>query len=272
MTAAGRLEGIFTVPTAITASVTNNGGGPTAVTFAAGTYTPTSFATYMQTALTAQRAPSGGAWTVSLSTGSSGTGLVTIAMSSGTYSITWSSTALRDLLGFTATITTQTSVTGTINHRGLWLPGCPFNCDGDPDRAPEATDTRSSKGPTGTVMTLSGTQRYEHTGLKWSHVLRARTWEGAASPAYSSFQAWVRDTQFGSGHAWFVPGSAFQIYWDNNGTDRIVGYDLNSGSGPTYGWKCSPAIARLDAHAKVVVPGWVGGLYAIEIPGVTSEG
>ena len=57
MTFDGRIEAQFTVPASTTIEVTNNGGGPTTVTIAAGTYFMTTFVAYLQTALTAQRAP-----------------------------------------------------------------------------------------------------------------------------------------------------------------------------------------------------------------------
>ena len=50
------------------------------------------------------------------------TGKTTIAASSGTFSITWSSTDLRDILGHTTNITGVTTVTGTNHCLYLWLP------------------------------------------------------------------------------------------------------------------------------------------------------
>lgn len=272
MSYGGRLEAFFTVPSAVTISVTNNGGGPTSVSIAAGSYTITSFCTYLQSALTTQRAPSSGAWSVSVSTGASGTGLVTIAMSAGTYSITWTSTLLRDLLGFTATITTQTSVTGTINARGLWLPKCPANVDGDPDVAPPTVPLSSVESPYGAVTTYSsGGYSYSHDRLNYSHVTRDRAHETAATTTYASFQQWLKDTQWAQGHSWFSVGSRFQVYWDNAGTDRILGYELNSNTGPTNGWSFSPPIVKLTDHVKMASSPWLG-MWRIELPRIVSAG
>lgn len=270
MTIGGRFEAFFTVPSAITASVTNNGGGPTTVTFAAGSYTPTSFAAYAQTALTAQRAPSGGSWSVSLSTGRTGTGLITIAMSSGTFSITWTSTDLRDLLGYTANISSQTSVTATKQHCGLWLPDCPITLRGSPARAHKQTDNRSTESPNGLVITLGGTKRYQHLDLMYSHVSAARVFEGDATTSRASLEQWLDDTQFGDGHTWFSRGSAFQAYWDNNGTDVLLGDDLNSGTGPENGWAFSPAVSDISDHVTRVGD-WLG-MWSVKFPRIVSRG
>lgn len=269
MSAGGRIEAFFTVPSAVTISVTNNGGGPTVVTLAAGSYTPTSFCTYLQGALTAQRAPSSGAWSVSLSTGAAGTGRVTIAMSAGTFSITWTSTAARDMLGYTGTITAQTSLTATTNFRGLWLPGCHVTLLGDPVSAPKVTDAQSTEGPTGTVLTLKSTSKRMHQGVAWRFVTRGRTHKNSESPAYSSFESWLDDTQFGDGHAWFSVGSGIQVYWDNAGTDAILGADLNAGGGPTDGWKMSPAIGSFSP--RLASGQWLG-LWTIELPQLVAVG
>lgn len=273
MSYGGRLEALFTVPSSVTIAVTNNGGGPTTVTIAAGVYRGiTAFCTYLQSALTTQRAPSGGGvWAVSVSTGASGTGFVTISISVSTFTITWNSTDLRDLLGFTATITTQTSATGTKNARGLWLPKCPVTCDGHPSIAPEITDSRSTEGPTGVVVTLGGTSKYRHRNLVWSHVAVDRVYEAATVGGLatcSSYQQWWKDTQRNSGHAWFSRGSAFLAYWDNAGTDTAFGADLSS-TGPTAGWTASPAIASFEPRRT---SGQWLGMWTIEIPTIVTSG
>lgn len=265
----GRWEAFFTVPTAITASV-NGGSGAQTVTWAAGSYTPTSFIAYTATALTAQAPPAAGTWSVSLSTGTSGTGLVTIARSTGSYSITWTSTALRDLLGFTANITTQTSVTGTNQHAGLWFPDCPITLDGHPSRAHKQTDNRASESPSGTVITLGGTKKYQHKNIAYSHVAMARVWEEEAATPSASLEQWLNDTQFGDGHTWFSRGSAFQVYWDDRGTDTLVGLDLNNGTGPTSGWYFSPAISDIHDHVSRVGD-WLGML-TVKFPRIISPG
>ncbi len=214
-THAGHVEAAFVVPSAITASVTNSGGGPTVVTVAAGTYVGiTAFCAYLTTALNAQRVPGvPGAWSVTVSTGASGTGKVRIQdTNEDNYSITFTSTNLRDLLGHTGNIAAQFDVTGASQARGLWIPDCPLAADGDIKQAPIASDRRTSVGPTGLTYTKRGTSRYRHTGIVWDAVARNRIWIGDETTTNQSYQRWFLDTQEGIGHAWFTPGSAFKLY------------------------------------------------------------
>lgn len=268
MTIGGRFEAFFTSASA-TATV-DAGSGAVVVTFAADTHTPTSYAAYIQMALTAQAPPAAGSWSVSLSTGRTGTGLLTIARSTGSYSITWTSTALRDLLGFTADITSQTSVTASKQHCGLWLPDCPITLKGDPSRAHKQTDNRSTESPNGLVITVGGTKKYQHQDISYSHVVQSRVYEGAATTTRASLEQWLDDTQFGDGHTWFSRGSAFQAYWDNNGTDTLLGADLNSGTGPENGWAFSPAISDISEHVTRVGD-WLGML-SVRFPRIVSKG
>jgi hypothetical protein len=268
MSYGGRIEAFFTVPSATTIAATNSGGTGTAVSLTAGNYTPTSYCAHLQSRLNAVRAPA--TWTVSLSTGPSGTGKVTIDCVGETWAITWTTAAAGTVIGYAGNIaSTSDPAVSDYNARGLWLPGCPLHLAGDPDRAPKVTDNRSSESPTGGSITLGGNKKYVHKNLRWSHVTRARMFEGSASTTYSSLQQWFDDTQFGDGHTWFARGSAFQAYWDNAGSDRILGYDLNAGAGPTNGWKLSPALDRFEPQK--VSEGWIG-MWSFVFPRLASEG
>lgn len=268
MSYGGRLEAFFTVPSGSTVAATNSGGTGTSVSLTAGSYTPTSFAAHLQTRLNAVRTPA--TWTVAVSTGSSGTGKCTIDCVGETYALTFTTAAAGTALGYAGNIssTTDPSVSD-YSCRGLWLPKCPLMIAGHPSAAPEVTDARSTYGPTGKGLTLKGTSMYRHRGLRWSHVANAQYREAAASVTYSSLEQWVRDTQWGDGHSWFTPGSAFQIYWSNNGTDELVGLDLNSGSGPTYGWTAQPAISTLELEPRTE---GLLSYFSFAIPAIVSEG
>jgi len=262
----------MTVPSGVTVSATNATGGPTSVSLTAGSYTPTSLCAHLQARLIAVR--TGGTWTVTLSTGSSGTGLVTINCTDVAWALTFTTAEVGTALGFVGNIGSgSVAVTGTQNARGLWLPKCPMMMEGRPSSAPRVTDLRSSEGPTGNMFALVGNTKYRHRGLTWSHVLEARTWASAAVaaslPLYCSWEEWFIDTQLGAGHSWFTPGSGFQAYWDNNGTDALVGSDLGGGSGPTYGWKMS---GLNSIEPRRVDENWVGGYYRVEIPQVVCSG
>lgn len=269
MTYAGRLEAFFTVPSAVTVSATNSGGGPTSVSLTAGTYTTTSFVAHLVTRLNAVRTPAN--WSGSASTGSSGTGLVTLNCT-GTWALTFTTAEVGTVLGFVGDIGSRSSAaTGTQNARGMWLPDCPPTLDGDPDTAPLMTDIRSVESPYGSVTSYKNAQSYQHEGLNWSHVARNKVHRAAEVTTYESFQSWVDDTQIGNGHSWFSVGSPFLAYWSSNGLDRAIGYELNSGSGPSGGWYMSPPVGKLQDHVKQVQKPWLG-IWSVSIPRIVSSG
>lgn len=261
---ATRFEGIFTVPTSVTVAATNSGGTGTSVSLTAGDYTPTSFAAHLETRLNAVRTPA--TWTVAISYT---TGLCTIDCVGETWALTFTSAEVGTLLGFVGNISSTTDPsTGTQNVRGLWLPDCPLDLEGDPTRAPLVTDLRTTESPTGAVYGIMGTSKYRHRGLVLSHVSRARTWEGSASTTYASWEQWFKDTQLGMGHSYFSVASAFQAYWDNAGTAAIVGADLNSGAGPTNGWKMT---GLNSIEPRKTSGSWLGQ-WRIEVPQIVTDG
>lgn len=266
MTYAGQIEGQMTMPTGITITVTNSGGAATVVSFTAGTYFPSTLITHIQAQLIAQRPPASGTWTVALSTGTSGTGKVSIQCTDAvSWSIAWTSTTLRDLIGFTADITgVTTTQTGTKCARGMVILDSPVRPDGDPKRAPKVTDLRTTQSPTGVVLGLVGNAFYRHTNLRWSHVPLARVWEveaAAAGNANGSWETFVNETQLGQASTWFTPSSLVKI------TDHqsvVYGQDL-----PVSGWYIT-GITSIEP--KPADPsGWTG-MWRIEIPQIVSSG
>lgn len=256
MTIAGYALGRLAMPASISISATNGGGGPTTVNFTAGNYYPDTLCAHLQTELNSQRAGSGGAtWAVSLSTT---TGLVTISMSSGTFSITWTSTALRDALGFAANITTQTSVTAPAAARGIFVPDCPLALDSDPRMAPMITDHRQTQSPTGFVLGLVGNIHYRLRNIRWSHVTRTRTWNTSATDP--SWERFVKDVQIGQGHSWFTPSSRVRII-DQSGSE------LASDAG-TFTWQMKGVSS---VEPRKVTENWTG-MWRIEIPELVSDG
>jgi hypothetical protein len=259
----GRIEAQFTVPASTTISATTNAGGPTTVTLTAGTYYMSTFVAQLQADLIAQRTVTAGTWTVSLSTGANGTGKVTIAVTNGTFSITWTSTNARDILGFTADIAAQTSSTGASQARGVWIPDRPLKIKSTPNAAPKRSDKRGTVGPTGVVFSLVGNKWYEHVELLWRGVAKNRVWVGAETTTNQSWEKFMLDTQLNDGHSWFTVGSKIQIY-DILGAK--VGIYGNSGSGMA-GWymhnvdDINPM--RSDEH-------W-DGAWDITIPKITTD-
>jgi hypothetical protein len=184
-----------------------------------------------------------------------------------TFSLTWTSTNLRDLLGFTADISSaNTPQTGTKQAKGVWRPNCPlFLAEATTKMAPRVTDLRSTVGPTRVTYSLKGTGGYEHANLSWKYVPKAQVQESAATYANASWEQFLKDTQWAEGHSWFSTGSLVQIY-DENG--YILGQDLNSGAGSD-GWTMF-GVDRFNAK-RTDARGY-DGLWTIEIPRLASSG
>jgi hypothetical protein len=127
------------------------------------------------------------------------------------------------------------SQTSTQSARGIWFPDCPISLDGDPSQAPRVTDKRSSLSPTGLLLSLVGNSFRRHQGVMWTAVPKAQTWESAATYPNGSFETFANDCLYGLGHAWFTPSSPLQIYWNDSGTQRALGYLYNSSVGVP-GW------------------------------------
>jgi hypothetical protein len=227
----------------------------------------------ISTALTNFAAAINASWSVSLDT-TNGTGRVSIGWSgydTPTWSLSWTSTDLRDALGFDANISSVTTTqTGDAAAKFLWIPNSPLHCDQHPSMAPEATDLRTSESPTGVAFGLSGTQKYVHTGLGWDHVDVERIREGSATYDNQSLEVFFRDTQSGQGtHSWCAPASPLQVWWNNAGTETLLGDDANDGSGVD-GWTLT-GVSRFSDVAKPSQPGWVGA-WNVTFPRLVSDG
>lgn len=247
----GRLEAQITVPTGgWTGSLTVTAiGGPTAFTIAAaGTYYPTDFLSTFQTNLDAVFGGDG-AFTVSGSFGESGTGLVTISHAVETFTLSWTSTNARDLMGFTGNLTpAATSFAGTKQMRGVWLPNAEIaSAYGNGDEGHTETDQGSTESPRGDVKTLSYTTRQVLPWVRWSHVQKAYARIAAETTTGASFEQWWRYTQGGE-LSYFEVGSAVRLYWDAS-TSTYKTYRL------------SP---RKGTEMQRVVPDW-DGLYDINL-------
>ncbi len=261
-TFAGHVDAMLTVPASTTISVTTNAGGPTSVTITAGSYFLLDFLEQLDDDLESQRSVSGGSWTVSASTGAGGTGLVTIAVSAGTFSISWTSTALRNLLGFTNNISSQSSSTAAIVPNGLWMPDCPLYIEGGHiDAAPIATDLMQSESPDGLIIGHVGNSKYQHDGIRWSAVTSNRIWDADETTFNESLEVFLQDTQWGLGHSWFSPSSKVRI---TAHTGELVGSAYVDG----WYWK---GISRMSDVVKRVSDGW-DGLWAVSIGSMVSNG
>lgn len=258
MTFTGHVYATVVIPSGVQVTVTNNGGGPTAVTWTAGTYeSPAAAITALIAALEAAR-PGVVPWTITLSTT---TGLVTIDCPSDTWALTWTSTDARDFLGFAGNIASTTSAsTGTKNCLGLWIPDRPLSTRGNYLGLPDATDARATESPTGVRIVHVGNNKYEHFDLRWQTVEKHRVWVAHESTTNQSLQRFLRDTQWGQGHAWFNPGSKCMI----------IAHDGNElGNAGVAGWY--PDIpGKMDEIVSRAVDG-LDLLWHVTWPRVVSE-
>lgn len=264
MSAGGRLEARFYLPAGVSVSATNSGGGPTSVSLTEGWYWPSTFLTHLVARLTAVRAPSSGAWTATVSTGTGGTGLVTLNCT-GTWALTFTTAEAGTVLGFVGNIGSRSSAaTGTQNARGLWLPDCFVDMDTHPASMPEMSDARAVSSGTGRSVVLVGVYKFRHPRLAWRYVTDARTNASSETTTYASWQSWLRDTQLGRGHAWFRPGSRFLAYYDSGaGADAAIG----GGAAPSLGWHFEPAIT---SHVPRMAMGQWTGMWTIETPAIVA--
>ena len=190
MSTRGMLEAKITLTANITASFTDSVGAQT-VTIEAGDW-------YMLDLIAEVNDDLARNWTCTISDGESGTGRGTIDTSDEPWSITWTSTDLRDLLGYTGNIAGVTSAqTGTNHVQGMWLPDqvmwSPHGVNTSSLSAfNRITDTRYLVGPQGHVQTLGGNSRKEYA-LRWNGCTRARTKIIGETVTGESFEQFLTD-------------------------------------------------------------------------------
>jgi hypothetical protein len=166
-----KLEGLIRIATATTLGTFTSGGPPDVIIIPVGDYYLTTAGNGSRSLLAEikyqiETTHGSGTATVTVADDTdTSTGLVTIAFSSA-YTFVWSSTYLRDLLGFTGTLTpSATSFTGTAQAQCLWLP----NCGRSGVLGPEGsnghvqTDHTCVIAPSGAHRTLAYTARYVDT-------------------------------------------------------------------------------------------------------------
>jgi len=228
----------------------------------------------LSTALTNFAAAVNAAWSVSIAPSTdANAGRVSIGLSpappsgANTFSITWSNTTLRDILGFTANISgASTTQVGTKQAHGLWFPDTPLNLDDDPRQAPRQSDLRTSMSPTGNVLGLCGNELYQHANLRWERSPIAQIREASATYANASLETFWRDTQTAQGGvSWFSPASRVQVYWDNAGVESLLGSDVTIS-----GWSITGAAGIRDV-CKKADQRWTGQ-WTVKFPFLVSDG
>lgn len=198
--AIGKLEAKITIPTGNwTFDVAETGGGAASDTItltAANTYyhsTAGNDTNDLAAALEAllNAASLNATYTVTVSAGVGGTGKYTITASGGSvtaFAITWTSTDLRDLLGWTGDVSGALTYTSPNNALGLWLPATPHDqLFGNSDDGYLVTDAAVTTAPNGTTVATLYNRRYENE-LSWSCVADAKTRIAAETTTNASWE------------------------------------------------------------------------------------
>ena len=240
----GRFEAQIVVPVGGWAVAATNGlGGPSTVTVAAGSYYLSDLMLEFQTQLNASR-PNG--WTVTGSFGEAGTGKVTIDDATHyNMSITWTSTDLRDVLGFSGNIVAASSAqTGAAHARGLWIPATPKVTPYGDLVFDRFTDLRQTVGPNGGVNTMQGTSFNGLDEISWPMVSNARA---VGTTTVGSFQYFWALLMTGL-YSYVTAGSAVTYYWDADSGSNSIVY----------------LVMAADSKLSQVVQGWTG-LYPVRL-------
>lgn len=211
----GRLDAQVTVPSggwtfaAVGTSSAN-------ATVAAGPYYQTTFATALSSALSTA---TGDTVTVTVSNGETGTGLVTIG-STANLSGSWTSTAMRDYLGFTGNLTAATSHVGSRQCQSIWLPNAEIASHyGNGDEGHTETDMATTESPQGDVKGLVYASRVVLPSVRWTHVEKPYARISGETVVGASFERWWRNTQAGE-LAYFAVLAPFRLYWDASSSDH----------------------------------------------------
>lgn len=243
---AGRLEATITVPVGgWTVSVTTTApAGPAVATIAAGDYYVSALLDAFDVALTAAV---GGSWTVVQSTlETTGNGKTVITLATHTFSLTWTSTDLRDALGYTANLGPGLGAYTSTNHAiGLWLPDCPKWTPYGDAVFDEMTDLRQTIGPSGGVKDLQGNSYDALEGLRWDMVSNARAIGKDTVGSWQHFWSTIKTGRY----SYIRAGKPCKLFWDSSSTTPANEVKL---------------IAP-NASLPPVVDGWTG-LYKVAIP------
>lgn len=149
----------------------------------------------------------------------SGTGKTSIAFDGGA-NITWTSTDIRDYLGFTGNLSSGTLHVSTNHCRYLWLPNvgrtdtlAPEPTTGATDLGVRERDLTGSMSPSGYMVRLSYNTRYKDT-FKWAFVQGKKAFIADESVTNESFEKFYEDV-VGKGRPfrYHSDRSSDSVYW-----------------------------------------------------------
>lgn len=238
----GRLDGRITVSGSMTATV---GAGTATIT--PSTYYLTEFLAEVGSRFATA---SGTSCTATCGSGENGTGLVTLTFGVAK-AVTWVTTALRDILGYTGDLSSGTTHVATTHVRNTWLPNCAYNSlNGITSafRGYRVADLRTAENAAGYVWNHMG-QEKEVNWLRWSAVSRAKTWAANETTVNASWERFARDAIWGVA-SWGTPGGPLRFFPDA-GSATYAQYTV---AGYT------------EIQPRPYHEGWAGGPWTIELP------
>jgi hypothetical protein len=253
----GRLEAQIYQATNWTATLTVAGfvGSAVVTVAASSTRHPADFLTALEAALDSAATSLGDPDQLSVSASwfEGGTGRVLIEHDAGAiFTLTWISTDMRDLLGYTGNLTGANAYTATGHAQGVWLPDCPMASKYGPnDPGHTEADRTEEESPRGDVWALQFQSKVILPSARWSHVTRARARIAGEVIAGESFERWWRNTHGGE-LAYFAVSPQVRLIWDADVSGTYHTYRLKD---------------RKSTAMERAVEEWAG-LWPIEIVGV----
>jgi hypothetical protein len=254
-----KIEGRVTVPTGgYSMTVTDSGGTKSVIVLAAGSYYPnspagTSILATIGTALTADSTLAGTYTLTSDDTTTTATGKTTLTVTGGgaNVQVTWDSTVLRDLLGFSASLTGAATYQSPKSCQYMFLP----NVKRANPMVPEGqigspmTDGTFTLAPSGKTKTLTFATRYRDR-LEFRFLSGTKTWtcyEVVANESLQSF--WLKTIGLGLPLRYYPDRTDDTTYADWRVTQlqdfmvqpEFAGFVGGAGTdGATLSWKYGP--------------------------------
>lgn len=257
----GKLEARVTVPTGgYSVAVTEVGGGAGGTaTIPAGDYYVSSGDTLADDLLQEWAdqinglAGTSGTYTVSSTNmGENDSGKVVISATGITsFGISWTSTVLRDLLGWTGNISGSLSYTAPEHCEAIWIPNCEYENEngGSTFAGWDESDLRGQESAAGHTFVLTG-QRKEVQFLRWRAISRSKIWIVNESTVNESMQSFWRKAILAESSWAKRAGGPIRWYPDADTDGTYTTYTIPA-------WKTyRPSKLREN---------WVGGPWTIEI-------
>jgi hypothetical protein len=149
--------------------------------------------------------------------------------SSGVFTVDWTSTVLRDYLGFTGNLAGASAYTAQLRSPLLWSPGktetpelAPLGAHGQP-----IADISVAYGAGGTqTIRVEGDPTYRQR-YQWAHVLKARYYSAPPTPVAGDY-VYFWNSEFIGGNRWIL----LRGVTEGSSTTVSAGYGSATAAGP----------------------------------------